>query len=157
MDSRKLITIVMLCITVLFIYYSMNAAPLISDEKYTYIAGLKWYKSYDEGLAVALEQNKPMLVYFWAIWCQYCEKLHTSVYPDKEVSRLLSEKFVLVAVDLNENKKDVQRFSVQYPPHLIFLTPQSEIIMRIPGYIPKDDFLGVLNQIANPVSNETSP
>lgn len=147
MNPKKLITIVVLCIAVLFMYYSMNAAPLISDEKYTYIAGLTWYKTYEEGQRATLEQNKPLLVYFWAIWCQYCEKLHTEVYPDKDVSKMLNESFVLVAVDLDENREDAQRFNVQYPPYFIFFSPQSEIIMRVPGYVPKDDLLGIMNSV----------
>lgn len=148
MTPRKTITIAVLVVVVLFVYYSINAAPLVSDEKYTYIADLKWYKSYDEGAKVANETGKPVFMYFWAIWCKFCEKLHTEVYPDPEVSRYLKEDFVLVAVDLDENKKDTQRFGVQYPPHLLFLSPDGKIITRIPGFVPKDVLLSVLQEVA---------
>lgn len=148
MKTKKTITIAVLAVVVLFIYYSINAAPLVSDEKYTYISGLSWYKTIDEGAEVAMEQGKPMLVYFWAIWCKFCEKLHTEVYPDPAVNKYLKEDLVLVAVDLDDNRKDAQRFGVQYPPHLIFFSPEGEIITRVPGYIPKEGLLPILEKIS---------
>jgi thioredoxin-related protein len=147
MKPKKTITLAVLAVVVLFVYYSINAAPLVSDEKYTYISGLSWYKSYDEGARVAKEQGKPMLVYFWAIWCKFCERLHTEVYPDPEVSKYLREDLILIAIDLDENRRDAQRFGVQYPPHLIFLSPEGEIIIRIPGFVSKETLLPVLNKV----------
>lgn len=149
MKPKKAITILMLIGIVLFIYYSTSAAPLISDANYTYISGMKWYNTYDAGRNISIEENKPMLVYFWAIWCQYCEKLHTEVYPDPEISKILTEDFVLVAVDMDVNRDDAQKFGVQYPPYLIFFTPSGEITTRIPGYVSAGDLLPLLTQIKN--------
>ncbi len=148
MKSKKLITIAAMVGVLLFLHYSINAAPLISDSNYAYVANMKWYKSFEEGKAVAEKENKPMLVYFWAIWCQYCEKLHTEVYSSPEVSSLLKEQFVLVSVDLDSNRGDAQKFGVSYPPHLIFATSSGDIIFRIPGYLPKEELLPVLSDIA---------
>jgi len=147
MKVKKAITILALVAVVLFVYYSMDAAPLISDEKYTYIAGMEWYKNYEEGQKAAAEQGKPMLVYFWALWCKYCITLHEEVYPDQQVSKILKEDFVLIAIDLDENKMDDRRFGVQYPPYLIFLNSKGEIITRIPGFAFKEQLLLMLEQI----------
>lgn len=147
MKPKKAITILVLVVIVSFIYYSMKVAPFISDEKYTYIAGMRWYKSYEEGQKAAKEQNKPMLVYFWAIWCKFCRTLHEEVYPDPEISKILKEDFILVAIDLDENKADARRFGVQYPPYLIFLTPEGKPITAIPGYVSKEQLRPILKQI----------
>ncbi len=148
MNQKKIISIAATVMVALFVYYSTNAAPLISDKNYTYISGMRWYQTYDKGQEIAAQENKPMLVYFWAIWCTYCEKLHTEVYPDPEVSSLLTEHFVLVAVDLDTNRDDASKFGVSYPPHLLFLTPDGEIITRIPGYVPTDQLLTILRSIS---------
>jgi len=147
MKPKKGITILALVVVVSFAYCSMNAAPLISDEKYTYISGMMWYKKYDEGQAVAAEQDKPVMVYFWAIWCKFCRTLHEDVYPDAEISKILGEDFVLVAVDLDENKTDAQRFGVQYPPYLIFLDSQGKVLRADPGFMSKEQLLAVLKQV----------
>jgi|Deesub1362A_J573_1020465.scaffolds.fasta_scaffold00943_5 thioredoxin-related protein len=147
MKPKKIITISVVVVLLLFVYYSMNAAPLISDEKYTYISGLRWYNTFEEGQRVALEQNKPIFIYFWAIWCTYCEKLHTEVYPNPEINRILKEDYVLVAVDLDTNKKDAARFGATYPPKLVFITPDGEIITEIGGYVPAESLLPVLQNV----------
>ncbi len=148
MKPKKIISIAALITVALFIYYSINAAPLISDSNYTYISGMKWYKTYDKGLEVAATENKPIFIYFWAIWCTYCEKLHTEVYPNPEVSKVIQEHFVRVAVDLDTNKADAEKFGVSYPPHLLFLTPDGKIITRVPGYVPASQLLPILSGIA---------
>ncbi|MFH1774186.1 MAG: thioredoxin family protein [Methanobacteriota archaeon] len=147
MKPKKAITILALVAVVLFVYYSMDAAPLISDEKYTYIAGMRWYKNYEEGQKAAAGHGKPVLIYFWTLQCKYCITLHEKVYPGQQVSKILKEDFVLVAIDLDENKMDARRFGVQYPPYLIFLNSKGEIITRIPGFAFKEQLLLMLEQI----------
>jgi len=148
MHPKKIITIGVLAVTVFFVYYSVNASPLIDDGEYTYISNIKWYNNYDEGLNAAQEQNKPMLVYFWAIWCQYCRGYHEEVYPDPEVKPILEEEFVLVAIDLDTNREDAQKFNAQYPPKLVFLDPGGGKITDLPGYVPKETFLPIIQQIS---------
>lgn len=147
MNPRKTITILLAITILLFVYYSVNASPIISDSNYTYISSLKWHNTFEAGQKDAIEQDKPMLVYFWAIWCKFCEKFHTIVYPDPEVNKMLREDFVLVAVDLDVNKKDANAFDVSYPPAEIFVSPEGEVIYRIGGYLPKEDFLSALRQV----------
>jgi thioredoxin-related protein len=147
MNSKKIITLGVLGVTVFFIYYSVNAAPLIDDGEYTYLSNMRWYNNYESGLAAAQAQNKPMLVYAWAIWCKFCQKLHEEVYPDPRVSSILTEHFVLVAIDLDTNKEDTKKFSFSYPPKLLFLDQNGETIVDIPGYVPADTLLPILEQI----------
>lgn len=147
MKPRKIMTIAFLALALLFVQYSTTNAPKISDENYTYISDLKWYKTIDEGLQVAKEQNKPAMVYFWAIWCKYCEKLHKEVYPSAEINRMLREDFVRVAVDLDSNRQDARRFNVQYPPHIIFFSPEGSVLTHIPGYLPKEELLPIMQQV----------
>ena len=149
MDQKKKITITMLAVIALFMLYSYSVTPLISDANYTYISGLRWYNTYEAGQEVALKENKPMLVYAWAIWCKFCKKMHTEVYPDPQVSKMLTEDFVLVAIDLDTNKEDANRFGISYPPYLLFLTPDGQRITDIPGYIPANELTNILNTIVN--------
>lgn len=147
MQSKKIITLSVLAITVFFVYYSVNAAPLIDDGEYTYISNMQWYNNYDEGLEAAQAENKPMLVYAWAIWCKFCKKLHEEVYPDPRIAPILQNDFILIAIDLDTNREDTDRFSFSYPPKLVFIDPNGDIITEIPGYVPADTLLPILEQI----------
>jgi thioredoxin-related protein len=147
MHPRKTITIISAIGILLFTYYSMSSSPVVSDEKYTYMAGLDWHSNFEDGQKVAVEQDKPMLVYFWATWCEYCEKMQTEVYPDPRINEILKNDFVLVAVDIDINKEDAQAFGEWTPPAELFVTPEGTTIDRAGGYMPEDRFLGVLRGV----------
>jgi len=147
MHPKKTITILLAIGLLLFVYYSMNVSPVVSDKRHTYISGLSWYNSFEEGQKAALEQDKPTLVYFWATWCYICEEMQTEVYPDQEINKILKEDFVLVAVDLDINKEDAQAFGIWVPPAEIFVTPEGDTIHKIGGGMQKEGFLIVLKQV----------
>jgi len=146
MRKKKGITIVAISLVVLFLYYSTHVTPVIRDESYTYLGGIKWHNTYAAGQKVAIEQQKPVIVYFWAVWCKYCRKYQEDVFASPEVSRVLQDDFVLVAVDLDINKEDANMFGVGVPPYLIILTPEGETMMQIPGYVPAQDLMQYLGK-----------
>lgn len=147
MNTKKLLTIVALLAVVVFIFYAVNATPIVSDNEWTYIGGMEWYQTYDEGVVIAQKTGKPMLIYFWTIWCTYCEKMQVEVFPYPPVKEILEEDFVLIAIDMDVNKDDTNRFNIQAPPHELFLDENGKIITRIPGYIPEEEFLDILTEV----------
>jgi thiol:disulfide interchange protein len=60
--------------------------------------GLHGYFDFNQGLACAREQSKPLLVVFKGHACANCKKMENSVWNDPEVLRLLSEKFVITGL-----------------------------------------------------------
>ncbi|MDF1533448.1 MAG: thioredoxin family protein [Methanosarcinaceae archaeon] len=149
MKPKKVINIVAIVLMVGFAYAAINIAPVLSDEQNSYLGGLVWTNSLDEGLAAAQEQHKPVLVYFWAVWCQYCELFETETLHDSKVNAALSNDFILVAVDLDENREVASRFGVSYPPHELFLDEYGNIITRIPGYVDANTFYSVVSDVSS--------
>ena len=60
--------------------------------------GLPGYFDYEQGLACAKEQNKPLLVVFKGHACSNCKKMENTVWTDTEVQKMLAEKYVLVGL-----------------------------------------------------------
>jgi thiol:disulfide interchange protein DsbD len=60
--------------------------------------GLPGYFDYEQGLACAKEQNKPLLIVFKGHACANCKKMENTVWTDPEVQKMLSEKYVLVGL-----------------------------------------------------------
>ncbi|MEE8168863.1 MAG: thioredoxin family protein [Candidatus Hydrothermarchaeales archaeon] len=147
MKTKKVLTIIALIALLSFVYYAVNVTPVISDQNYTYLSGFTWYNSYEKGAVVAKELNKPMFVYFWTIWCTYCEKMQVEVFPYEPTAKIMREDFVLIAVDMDVNREDANRFKVQAPPYELFLTPEGERITAIPGYVPEEEFYRVIKEI----------
>lgn len=60
--------------------------------------GLPGYFDYEQGLACAKEQNKPLLIVFKGHACANCKKMENTVWTDAEVQKMLAEKYVLVGL-----------------------------------------------------------
>jgi len=152
MMFKKLLTVVAFLVILIFAFAAMKNAPVLSDQKYAYLGELTWYKSFDEGLEIAEREDKPVLIYFWAVWCQFCEKLETITYTDEQVKASLERDFILIAIDLDENSEISNSFGVSYPPAEVFLDSSGREITRVPGYIDPEGFLSTMNEVLRKVN-----
>jgi thiol:disulfide interchange protein len=143
MTPRKVLTLLFLASLLGIGYLSMNAAPLLSDQSYSYHGGTKWHTNVTEAQQIAERQDKPMLIYFWTTWCTYCEDYNQKVYSDAAVRDDLDE-FVLVAVNLDDGSPSAtrlqQRYDATYPPQHVAVTPDGETLVEINGYAKKEAF-----------------
>jgi thiol:disulfide interchange protein DsbD len=57
--------------------------------------GLQGYFDYDEAIACARKQNKPVLIDFGGNTCSNCKKMYGEVWSDPRVMELLSTRFIL--------------------------------------------------------------
>jgi len=146
---RKASTLAFLTLVLGIGYLSMHAAPVMSDDKYSYHGDTEWRTDFSEAKEVAAEQDRPIVVYFWTTWCTYCEDYNRKVYSDPTVQSRLDD-FVLVAVNLDDDGTEAsrlkQQYNVNYPPQHVIITPDGEELTRISGYAPKQDFLGYLDR-----------
>jgi thioredoxin-related protein len=117
--------------------------------------------NYEEGLRKGKEQNKNIFVDFYTNWCGWCKRLDKDVYADSAVRVILTKHFVTVKTNAESSRRftledgreytdagiarDV--FRVQGYPALWFLTPAGEQLTYVPGYVPKDKFINILNFI----------
>ena len=147
MNPKTLITVGALLAIGAFAVLSAKTTPVVSDKEHTYVGDLVWLNSYEAGLEKAKQENKPVLLYFWATWCKFCRKLNTEVFPDPEVNSLLRERFVLVAINIDQNREITQKYGVQYPPAEIFVDADGRVIAKVMGYTPKENFLRYINSV----------
>jgi thiol:disulfide interchange protein len=84
-------------------------ASLCNTPKYSGILtlphGLYGYFNYEEALACAREQNKPVLVDFVGHTCSNCKKMYAEVWSDLRVLQLLKDKFIIVALYTDDRTK----------------------------------------------------
>ena len=64
--------------------------------------GIKGYYDYEQALACAREQNKPLFIDFTGHGCVNCREMEASVWSDPEVLRRLKEDYVVVALYVDE-------------------------------------------------------
>ncbi|GAB2771103.1 protein-disulfide reductase DsbD family protein [Salinimicrobium soli] len=79
--------------------------------------GLKAYKDFEEGLAVAKAENKPILIDFTGLACVNCRKMEEQVWSDPDVFDVMKDEFVLISlyVDDREELPEEDQFNYLKP------------------------------------------
>lgn len=60
------------------------------------------YTDYDEGMAAAAAQGKPVMVDFTGFGCVNCRKMEAAVWTDPKVADVLNNKFVLISLYVDD-------------------------------------------------------
>lgn len=114
------------------------------------------FLSYDDARALALEKNKRMFVYFGRYGCPTCERVNRESFVDSRVKEKYAENYVLAYVDSESGERlrlptgeritEMElgvRHNVVGTPFFFFMEPDGTTIVRIPGYVSADQFLGL--------------
>ncbi|MGM0584182.1 MAG: thioredoxin family protein [Pseudomonadota bacterium] len=116
------------------------------------------FKDMTDDLRTAQEQGKRMAVIFEQRGCIYCKKMHTEIFTDPEIRRMLEEDFFFVQMNLFGDeevtdfdgttlpeKKMARRWGVVFTPTIMFMpeeVPESgsaaeNAVMTMPGAFGK--------------------
>jgi len=89
-------------------------------------AQIKWV-SYDDGLAAAKKEKKPVLLIFYTEWCPHCTNYSKVFHDPKVVAK--SKELVMVRLDADKNKELGQKYAVDgsYIPRTYFLAPDGSL------------------------------
>jgi thiol:disulfide interchange protein len=66
--------------------------------------GLQGYFDYEQALACAAEQNKPLFIDFTGHGCVNCRRMEEKVWSDPTVLKILKEKYVVVSLYVDDKK-----------------------------------------------------
>ncbi len=125
---------------------------------------LTCFKDYEEGMAYAKQQGKPVMVDFTGWSCVNCRKMEDNVWSDPEVLKLLSEEYVVISLYVDDKKKlpeeeqfvsesgkrirttgnkwsDLQRtrYNTNSQPYYVLLDNRGKILANPRGYTPDID------------------
>jgi len=71
-------------------------------DKLHYPHGLEGYFDYDQAIACAREQNKPLFIDFTGHGCVNCREMEARVWSDPRILKRLKEDFVMVALYVDD-------------------------------------------------------
>lgn len=110
------------------LYYGYQAYTLARVDT-SAATGVKegWHTSLEEGLAQALEEDKPVFLDFWATWCKNCLVMDDTTLKDPEVVALLDEfvkiKYQAERPDKSPAKEIMDYYDVLGMPAYLVLQP----------------------------------
>ena len=88
-----------------------------------------------------VQNDKPVLVDFWAEWCQPCKVMEPAL---ESISDEMADKLVVAKLNVDENPEIAQQFQVMSIPTMI-LFKNGQAIDQLVGAMPKDAVVNKLN------------
>jgi len=111
------------------------------------------FVNFDAGLRAARESGKPIFLYFGRYGCAWCDHTNKKTFSDAALKTLYSDNYVLVYVDAESGKRLTlpsgeriteaelgARLQAFATPLFVYMTPQGDKIMQIPGFKTAQDF-----------------
>lgn len=157
MKTFATLTIAVVAILVTFLFIGQKDPESTSTAQ---PPGVSWV-SFDEGVTLAKQKNKKVLVDVYTDWCTWCKKMDSDVYANAEVAKLIDANYVPVKLNAESSKKlsfDGNSFTetqfaravgVTGYPTTLFLHSDSKPITLLPGYVPAERFVDVLRYIGD--------
>ncbi len=113
-------------------------------------SAIRWQPFSGEGVAVARDAGRPVIVDFVAEWCIPCYEMDQTTFADPKV-RVEAERFEMFRADItqetDDNTKLTDRYAVRGVPTLIVLDDAGTEVKRFVGYTGGEELLQVMRNV----------
>ncbi len=96
---------------------------------------LLWHPDVKEAIRIAQEANQPILIEFWATWCEICAAMDAEVFNQPPVIGLISERAVPVRIDYDKQPDWAHHYDVPAVPYFVFANPDGVAVHQHSGYL----------------------
>ncbi len=133
---------------------SQQIAGVQSESAHAEFQIVKSTADLDRVLAEARNQQRPVMLDFYADWCVSCKEMEAFTFPDPRVQAQLKDAILLQA-DVTKNDDDdkamLERFGLFGPPGIILYDRAGTELSagRVVGYMPADKFSEHLKAFLN--------
>lgn len=101
----------------------------------------------EPALLLAKTNEKPVFVYVRSKYCGACKLFESETFTNDSVIEKLNNDFILLSIDVDEQRTETRNFRIRATPTEIFLDRNGTEIKRIIGYRPNQTFLDEINKI----------
>lgn len=139
------LTMSRLILLTLFLSFSLTRLVASGDPVET--KPLSFLTSFELAKSQAVDEEKLILVEFYASWCQPCRWMATTTFNDPEVIELINKNFVPLKADLDriEGFKLFEQFGITVLPTTIIMTSSGQILARHEESLGITQMMDILN------------
>ena len=114
---------------------------------------IHWIEDIDHSLALAKQQNKPLMIDFMATWCPPCQKMEDSTFSHPGVIQKAAS-FITVRIDVDKQGEVADRYNCNAGkyggigiPNVLFLDKEGKELKHPIGYRGPEVFLAVMDSV----------
>jgi len=115
-----------------------------TQNDYSNLPGIVWNNDYNAAMALARQQEKPVLLAFHAKWCGFCTKMKETTYHAPEAVKAV-QNFIPIMVDTDQQGDIAQKYGVGPIPAYVITKPDGTVIDGFSEYQNPVDFVDKLN------------
>ena len=117
---------------------------------YVEYSNISWmWNDVNKAQEIAKQENKLILVDFWAKWCYWCIQMDKNAYSDEKVEEILVNNYVYIKIDADRYPEIAKFFGIAGLPTALILDQEGNILTRIPGYRSTEDLIEILENYLN--------
>jgi thiol:disulfide interchange protein DsbD len=111
-------------------------------------AHLNWVYDEPTALETAKQENKLVMLDFYATWCSACNELDHKTFSDQTVVDKL-ENYITVKLDFSaqSDKALTEKYQIRGLPVVIFMDAQENIFQRIEKFVDAEEMLKIIENV----------
>ena len=147
MNVKNMKTKNILLISLIVIFIVVVSPVSFSINSDHIVDGLNSTSDLTQATNDAKIENKNVLLVFDQDNCYYCDVFKKDTLSNHEVQKQLNDEYIIVDLDINQQGSLAAEYQVYGTPTSIFLDSNGNMIHKVEGYVPADEFLNILKEI----------
>lgn len=110
---------------------------------------LNWaYDNEPAAIEAAKQEDKLVILDFYATWCAACNELDHKTFSNQEVIDRL-ENYITVKLDFSVKSDEVltEKFKIVGLPVIIFMDAESNVYERVEGFVNHEEMLKIIDKV----------
>jgi len=116
---------------------------------------IKW-NDYKNGIELAKQQNKPILLSFMKSDVQFCIQTKRDTYTSDKVIKFVADNFIPIQVDVDKNRDLANQYQINYYPTHIIKFVDDDNIRTAMGYDPPGLFIKKLQRALDNINQSAN-
>jgi protein disulfide-isomerase len=111
-------------------------------------AGVIWHHDLEAARQVAAQTNRPLLVHFWATWCEPCMRMDRDVFSQRDVASMIQREFIPVRLNADHFLASARQYDVTALPTDVILAADGRVLGKYPCPATAPAYLAALQAAA---------
>ena len=107
---------------------------------------ISWNTNIKRAAELAAQENRPILVQVSAPWCPHCQRMKSETYTNRNLTNLINERFVAIAVNADEQRDFVGQMGIQSLPTTLIVGSDLRVLNRLQGFQSAEQLMQTLSR-----------